>query len=120
MTVNFGQVRFFILLGELLGFFAVLFNAWSAGDEMRPADYRFYPMDFPSPLETDSGDRWYDCLCGLAKRSQKFLENWEKTQKKLCKRTENTCKLGVYYCIIILKIGELYPQKRERFFGRKK
>ena len=45
------------------------------------------------------------------------MGNWEKTRRKLCKNTENTCKQGEYYCIITLKIGGVYPQKREKFFG---
>lgn len=85
---------------------------------MRPADYRFYPMDFPSPLETDSATGGTIAYVDWQKGRKNFWKTG-KNAKKLCKRTENTCKLGVYYCIIILKIGELYPQKRERFFGEK-
>lgn len=118
MTVNFGQVRFFILLGELLGFLLYYLTLGVLVMKCAQQIIAFIRWIFQvlwklilRPVVR--------LLMWIGKRSQKFLENWEKTRKKLCKRTENTCKLGVYYCIIILKIGELYPQKRERFFGEK-
>lgn len=118
MTVNFGQVRFFILLGELLGFLLYYLTLGVLVMKCAQQIIAFIRWIFQvlwklilRPVVR--------LLMWIGKKVAKIFGKLGKNAKKLCKRTENTCKLGVYYCIIILKIGELYPQKRERFFGEK-
>ena len=84
MTVNFGQVRFFILLGELLGFL-LYYLTLGVLYEMRPADYRFYPMDFPSPLETDSATGGTIAYVDWQKGRKNFWKTGKKREKSCAK-----------------------------------
>ena len=82
---KFWPGSFFHFVGRAVRFFAVLFNAWSAGDEMRPADYRFYPMDFPSPLETDSATGGTIAYVDWQKGRKNFWKTGKKREKSCAK-----------------------------------
>lgn len=85
MTVNFGQVRFFILLGELLGFLLYYLTLGVLVMKCAQQIIAFYPMDFPSPLETDSATGGTIAYVDWQKGRKNFWKTGKKREKSCAK-----------------------------------
>ena len=83
---------------------------------MRPADYRFYPMDFPSPLETDSATGGTIAYVDWQKGRKNFWKTGKKAVQKNRKHLQTRRILLYNY---FKNRGAISPKKR-KIFRRKK